>query len=75
MTQALNQRSNPQNRKYITYRNGARGGPNQGDSLPLANMHSKFCKVWPCGFRVMRVDRQTDRHVHHNTSYPCRGEV
>jgi len=24
------------------------------------NMHKKFGEVWPCGFRVMQADRQTD---------------
>jgi len=37
------------------YRNAARGG--------LSNVHKKFGEVWPCDFRVMRVDEQRDIHV------------
>jgi len=34
------------------------------------NMHKKFGKVRPRGFRVMRVDGQTDRHTHtHSLQY------
>jgi len=40
-------------------------------------MHKKFGEVGPCGFRVMRADRQTDTLKHtytqHNYSYPSGG--
>jgi len=35
--------------------------------MATGNKHQKFGEVRPCGLRVMRVDRQTDRHTHHNT--------
>jgi len=49
----------------------------------------KICEVWPRGFRIMRVDRQThrykdrhrqtdgqtDKHTHDNTSQPYWGKV
>ena len=44
-----------QNRKYITYRNAARGGPM---SQPQATC-TEIGEVWPCDFRIIRADRQT----------------
>jgi len=44
----------PQNWQYITYCNATRGGPSHKQHA------QKFGKVWSCGFRVMRADRQTD---------------
>jgi len=48
----------PQNRKYITYRQATRGGPNH-DHSQRAQI---FGEVRPCGFRDMQADRQRDRH-------------
>jgi len=36
-------------------------------------MYRKLREIWTCGFCDMRADRQTDRHVHRNTSHPYRG--
>jgi len=63
----------PQNRKYITYRNAVREELCYGH-----RQHAqKIGEVLPCGFRVMRVDRQTDRqadrHTYHNTWHLSRG--
>jgi len=62
----------PQNRKYITY-NTTRGKPIHGH-----RQHAqKFGSVRSCGFRVMRVNRetnrQTNRQTHRSTSHPFRG--
>jgi len=47
------------------YCNTARGGLSCG-----RRQNTKFGEVSPCGFRVMRADRQTNRHTHHNTLHP-----
>jgi len=31
--------------------------------MATGNMHKKFGEVRLCGFRVMRTDRQTDKHT------------
>jgi len=35
----------------------------QDRATAIWNMHKKFGEVRPCGFRVIRVDRQTDRQT------------
>jgi len=47
----------PQNRTYITHRNAFREGPSHGHRQHVQT----FGGVRPCGFRVMRSDRQTNR--------------
>jgi len=72
-----------QNRKYITYRNAVRRGPSQGDRQ---HAQKKLVEARPCGFHVMRADRQADRqtdrqrnrqtvHTHHRTLHSFRWEV
>jgi len=39
------------------------------------NKHKKFGEAGQCGFQVMRADRRTDGHTHHNTSQPYWGEA
>jgi len=60
----------PQNRKYITYRNAARGGPSRD------HKNAQKCDgVWPC---VVRADRQTDRQTDILVTISCtppEGEV
>jgi len=55
----------PQNRKYTTYRNAARGVPS-----PDHTTCTKLCEVRPCGYR--HADERTNRHTH---SHPPGGEV
>ena len=43
--------------------------------MATGNVYNKFSNVWPCGFRDMRVDRQTDIHAHRNTALLYRGKV
>jgi len=58
-----------QNRKYITYRNAARGGQKNGHW-----QHAQgFGEVQPCSFRVMRVEQGLTSHQTHYRSY--RGRV
>jgi len=45
----------------MTHSNAVKGGPSHG--------HRQHAKNWPCGFRVMRADRQTNRHTHHTSQY------
>ena len=63
----------PQNRKYITHCNAAKGWPSHGHRYHA----QKFGEVRPCGFRVVCADRQTDgqtkKYTHNNTSHPSRG--
>jgi len=40
--------------------------------MAKSNMHKKF---QPRGFRVMRADRQKNRHTHNSTLEPYWGEV
>jgi len=57
-----------------TYHNTVTAGPSHGHG----QYAQKFGEVRPCGFKVMRADRQADRqtdrqtsrHTHHNTSHP-----
>jgi len=45
-------------------------------AMTAGNMHKKFDEVWPHTFELsMRTDRQKNRHTHHNTLQPYRGEV
>jgi len=34
--------------------------------MTISNKHNNFGKVWTCGSLDMHVDRQTNRHTHHN---------
>jgi len=63
----------PSTRKYITYRNAARGRPSHGHS----GSAQKFCEDWSSGSRDMLADRQThtDRQADHNIPLPYRGGV
>jgi len=52
--------------------------PSEEDwATATGNMHKNFGEIRPCGFRVMRADRQTDRQTdkqtNYNTSDPSRG--
>jgi len=47
---------NPQNRKYITYRNDA----GEGSSHGRVQQAQKFGKNRACGYRDILADRQTD---------------
>jgi len=38
--------------------------------VATGNMEKKLGEVQLCGFQVMSLDRQTNRHIRHNTSYP-----
>jgi len=44
----------------IANRNATRGETSHGHRLPV-NMHIKLHEVWPCSFRDMRADRQTNK--------------
>jgi len=47
----------------VTYPNAFRGGPSHGHRQQA----QKIGEVRRYGFWIMRMDRQTDRHTHHNT--------
>jgi len=48
----------------------------ENGAMVTDNMHKIFGMGQPCAcFRVMRADRQTNKHTHDNTSRPCRGKV
>jgi len=53
---------------YITYANAARRGPSRGH-----RQRAQKVEVRLFGFRVMRAERQTDRHARDNTSHPSQG--
>ena len=42
--------------------------------MAIGNTHKKIEVCLHC-FQVMRVDRQTNRHTHHNTSQPSCGDI
>jgi len=67
----LKTRRNPQNMKYMTYCNTAKGGPSQGHTQHARkNMWSSA--VWFLGYVSGHTDKQTDRHTHYNTSHLSR---
>jgi len=64
----------PQNRKYIIYCTVVRRGPSH--ARPGVTRTDDFVKFGHAVFEICeRTDKQTDRHVHRNTSHPPEGEV
>jgi len=53
----------PSTKPGVLYRGAIRGGPNHDHKQHA----QKFVEVRPCGFRVMRADRQTNGHTRRNT--------
>ena len=43
--------------------------PEDDRNTVKGNMHRKIGEVQPCGFRVMRADRETERNTHYNSFY------
>jgi len=65
----LKARRHAQNRKYMTYRDVARGEPSQGRTQHAQNMVKFDRAVYKL---CERTDRQTNRHTHRNISHPSR---
>jgi len=57
------------NRKYVTYRSAARGGPSHGHSY---NMHRKIRLSSDVYFRRYAPGQTNTQTAHHNTPFPYR---
>ena len=63
----------PYNRKYIMYRNTARGGPNHSHRR---SAHKNFVTISPAVTEIyLQTDRHTDRRTDCNTPLPCQAGV
>jgi len=60
----------PQNRKYIRYRNAARGGRDWATATVNRPVHWNLAKF---GHVVFYICARTDRNTHHSTRHPFRG--